>query len=252
MATSPNREDPDTKQRSCALSPALHYDVASTSHGVRNADYPIAKKSRLHGATYNDVATEESTLTNERNAISVLFGLARKRDNKDTVRLFPEICILAFLQSLSDLPSLIPEQQQRSATSLNLVPATLQITLHQGASTSGQVFPPSVPHPGAAAEITGALQQSSALWQTQTSPPTMDTASLQQLLTLSSLLQQLRGQAVRDIQTVQEPSGSNQPTTAAQNLAFESKPFVTKVLGAVNATAKDGPDRLTYVGSIAS
>ncbi|KAH7697550.1 hypothetical protein AAVH_35367, partial [Aphelenchoides avenae] len=198
----------------------VHCDLASTSHGVHNTDSPARKKSRLHGATDNDAAMEQSASTDERNAISVLFGLARKRDNKHSVRfLLPKIQVLDLLQSVSDLPSLIPEQQQRSATSLDLVPT-------QSASTSSRVCP-SFPHTGTAADITAALQQLSALRQTQTPSPAVDSASLQQLLTLSSMLQQLKGQAVQDIQTVQEPSGSNGPTTATQNLAFESLPPIS-------------------------
>ncbi|KAH7698264.1 hypothetical protein AAVH_34647, partial [Aphelenchoides avenae] len=122
MATSPNREESDASPRPYASSPALHSEVASTSHGVRNTDSPVVKKRkytrRLLGATDNDVARrhlfksgrpkkptgdewggsrknsainsalrsmQPSTSTDERNAISILFGLAQKTDNKNTL-----------------------------------------------------------------------------------------------------------------------------------------------------------------------
>ncbi|KAH7695668.1 hypothetical protein AAVH_37269, partial [Aphelenchoides avenae] len=102
-------------------------------------------------------------------------------------------------QSLTDLLRLIP-QQQRSTTSLGLAPTTPQFTLPQGPSTSDQVFPSSFPPPGLTADAIAALRQSAAAQQTPTLPSTADLAfgdvsALQQLLTLSSRLQQLRGQA---------------------------------------------------------
>ncbi|KAH7715221.1 Protein K04F10.1 [Aphelenchoides avenae] len=130
-------------------------------------------------------------------------------------------------QSLTDLLSLIP-QQQRSATSLGLAPTTPQFTLPQGPSASDQVFPSSFPPPGLTADAIAALRQSAAARQTPTLPSTADLAfgdvsALQQLLTLSSRLQQLREQPVPQ-QTFQAPFGNNESTTAAQNLAFESLP----------------------------
>lgn len=109
-------------------------------------------------------------------------------------------------------------------------------------STSDQVFPSSFPPPGLTADTLAALQQhqqSSQLPQLQQQNgalPSVDAtvgniSALQQLLTLSSRLQQLRGQPAPP-QTFHQLSqqlqlGAATDATAAsaapQNLAFESE-----------------------------
>ncbi|KAH7732257.1 MH2 domain-containing protein [Aphelenchoides avenae] len=78
-------------------SPALDCDIASTSNGVCNTDLPAVKKPRMStgdewcGSRRNSAmnsalgSMQPFASADEWNAISILFGLAQKTDNKNTL-----------------------------------------------------------------------------------------------------------------------------------------------------------------------